>query len=190
MPSSPPSSAAALLLAVAAAAYPFLVYVVLGRVPPGALIVVALALVGGRMAVLRRGGAAGVLLPALGGVFATTGGLSLLDAEVAVKAYPVLMNLGFATAFGLSLLKPPTLVELFAGLRHPDPSPVARAYMRRVTMVWFVFLLGNATVSAATAAHGDMVLWTTYNGVVAYVLMGLLFGGEWLVRRRVQGHRR
>jgi uncharacterized membrane protein len=59
--------------------------------------------------------------------------------------------------------------------------------MRRVTVVWFVFLLGNATVSAATAVHGDMALWTLYNGLVAYLLMGLLFAVEFLVRRRVQG---
>jgi uncharacterized membrane protein len=187
MPSSPRISPAALLLAGVAAAYPFLVYAALGRVPPGALIVVALAVVGGRMAAARRANSAGVLLPALAGVFAATGVLALLDADAAVLAYPVLMNLGFAAAFGLSLLKPPTLVESLASLRHPNPSPAGRLYMRRVTVVWFVFLLGNATVSAATAVHGDMALWTLYNGLVAYLLMGLLFAVEFLVRRRVQG---
>jgi uncharacterized membrane protein len=29
-------------------------------------------------------------------------------------------------------------------------------------------------------------LWSLYTGVIAYGLMGLLFGGEWLVRRRFQ----
>jgi uncharacterized membrane protein len=186
MPSSPRNRIAALLLAVAAAGYPFLVYATLGRVPPGALIVVALAVVGGRMALLGRGGAARALLPALGGVFGATGATALLDAEAAVTLYPVLMSLGFAAAFGLSLRRPPTLVETFASLRHPDPSVAARAYMRRVTWVWFAFLLLNAAVSAITALSGDMVLWTAYNGFVSYVLMGLLFAGEWLVRRRVE----
>ncbi|WP_223486976.1 hypothetical protein [Stenotrophomonas indicatrix] len=29
-------------------------------------------------------------------------------------------------------------------------------------------------------------VWMLYNGMLAYVMMGLLFGGEWLVRRRVK----
>ena len=28
--------------------------------------------------------------------------------------------------------------------------------------------------------------WALYNGLIAYVLIGLLFGAEWLVRQRVK----
>ncbi len=36
-----------------------------------------------------------------------------------------------------------------------------------------------------TALYGDMRLWTaTRNGMIAYLLMGALMAGEWLVRRR------
>lgn len=36
-----------------------------------------------------------------------------------------------------------------------------------------------------TALYGDMALWTAWNGMIAYLLIGALMAGEWLVRRRV-----
>jgi uncharacterized membrane protein len=36
-----------------------------------------------------------------------------------------------------------------------------------------------------TVLHGDMHLWTLWNGMVAYILMGTLMATEWLVRQRV-----
>lgn len=28
--------------------------------------------------------------------------------------------------------------------------------------------------------------WALYNGFISYLLMGLMFAGEWLIRRRVR----
>jgi len=167
-------------------AYPFAVYFSLERVPAGAMVVAALALVAGRLYALRRAVAARALMPALLGVFALTAGLGLVESAMAVLAYPVLMSLGMAAAFGLSLRRDPCLVECFAMTTEPDPSPAARAYMRRVSLVWCLFLLGNAGLSVMTAALGDMGVWALYNGLVAYVLMALLFAVEYAVRRRVR----
>lgn len=167
-------------------AYPFAVYFSLERVPAGAMVVAALALVAGRLYALRRAVAARALMPALLGVFALTAGLGLMEPAMAVLAYPVLMSLGMAAAFGLSLRRDPCLVECFAMTTEPDPSPAARAYMRRVSLVWCLFLLGNAGLSVMTAALGDMGVWALYNGLVAYVLMALLFAVEYAVRRRVR----
>lgn len=167
-------------------AYPFAVYFSLGRVPAGALVVAALALVAGRLYALRRAAAARALIPALLGVFALTAGLGLVESPMAVLAYPVLMSLGMAAAFGLSLRRDPCLVECFAMTTEPDPGPAARAYMRRVSLVWCLFLLGNAGLSVVTAALGDMAVWALYNGLVAYVLMAILFAVEYAVRRRVR----
>ncbi len=170
-------------------AYPFLVYAALGRVPAGALAMVALALIGARLS-LTRGIVARSLAPTMLAVLVVTAALAFVEASLAALAYPVLMSLGMAAAFGLSLRGGPTLVEIFASFTHPDPTPVAKAYMRKVTLVWCVFLLGNAAVSAVTVALGDMALWTLYNGLISYVLMGVLFGAEYLVRRRVRARGR
>lgn len=165
-------------------AYPFVVYAAMGRVPAGALALVALALVGARFGVLHGSALGRALLPSIGGVAVVTALLALADAKTATLAYPVLMSLGMAAAFGLSLWRGPPLVQIFAG--EADPEAAARAYMRKVTWVWFLFLLGNAAMSGMTAASGDLDLWTLYNGLVSYVLMALLFAAEYGVRRWVR----
>jgi uncharacterized membrane protein len=175
-----------LLLAAAGLAYPFSVYFGLGRLPSGVFVGLALGLVAGRLAVHRGTAVARALGPALGLVAAATAAAALLDATAAAKAYPVLMSLGMAAAFGLSLRWPPTLIESFAAVVEPSPGAAARAYMRRVTVAWCLFLLGNAGLSAASWASGDLGLWTLYNGLVAYLLIGLMFGGEYLIRCRVR----
>jgi len=166
--------------------YPGLVYLALGRVPAGALAALALILVGARLGLTRGRTATGPLVPALAATLIATATFALLDPTLAVLTYPVLMSLGMAAAFGLSLRGGPTLVENFASLTEPEPSPAARAYMRKVTLVWFMFLLGNATLSALTVAAGDRDLWTLYNGLISYLLMGTLFAVEYLIRRRVR----
>jgi uncharacterized membrane protein len=50
--------------------------------------------------------------------------------------------------------------------------------------VWCAFFVANGAVAAALALSGRRELWAAYTGVVAYLLMGLLFAGEYLVRRR------
>jgi uncharacterized membrane protein len=43
--------------------------------------------------------------------------------------------------------------------------------------------LFNGACALATALWMSEAAWSLYNGVIAYVLMGLLFGGELLARR-------
>lgn len=187
MTSSPNRAGPAIaVLGILGLAYPFAVYLSLGRVPAGALVLAALALVAGRLLMLRRAAAARALAPCLALVLAATAALGLADAATAALAYPVLMSLGMAAAFGLSLLRPPSLVECFAALTEPAPNDAARAYMRRVTLVWSLFLAANAGLSAATALSGDMALWALYNGLISYLLMGGLFAAEYAIRRRIR----
>lgn len=178
------AASSSLLLGVLGLAYPFLVYGAMGRVPAGALVLVALALVGARFGLLHGSALGRALLPPVGGAAVATAALALADSRTATLAYPVLMSLAMAAAFGLSLRRGPVLVQVLAG--EADPGPQALAYMRKVTWVWFVFLLGNAGASAATLVSGDLSLWTLYNGLVSYGLMGLLFAVEYGVRRWVR----
>lgn len=175
-----------LLLGGLGLVYPFAVYLSLGRIPAGVLVCAALALVAGRLLGLRRTAAARALVPALLLVCTATACLALAGAEVAALAYPVIMNLGFSAAFGLSLVRPPSLVECFAALSEPSPGPAARTYMRRVSLVWCLFLAVNAGISLLTLLSGDRALWALYNGLISYLLMGCLFAAEYTVRRRVR----
>lgn len=182
-----PRPVAALLLGAVGLAYPFIVYAALGRVPAGAVVLVALALIAARFSLMRGAAPARTLVPVMLAVAAATGALALADSRLAAMAYPVLMSLGMAAAFGLSLRSGPSLIETFASLKDADPGPAARRYMRRLSLVWCLFLLANAAVSAATIALGDAMVWALYNGLISYVLMGLLLAGEYALRRRVLG---
>jgi uncharacterized membrane protein len=78
-----------------------------------------------------------------------------------------------------------TLVERLARLTTPDLPPRGVRYTRRVTQVWCLFFIVNAALTTLTILHGDLALWSLYNGLISYVLIGVLMGGEWLVRRHV-----
>lgn len=107
-----------------------------------------------------------------------------------LKLYPVLVNAALLGAFSYSLIVPPSAVERIARLREPDLPPPAIAYTRRVTQVWCGFFAVNGAVALYTALYASSAQWSFYNGFVAYILIGLLFAGEYCVRRRVMGQAR
>ncbi|MBL0910701.1 DNA gyrase subunit B, partial [Pectobacterium carotovorum] len=42
------------------------------------------------------------------------------------------------------------------------------------------------SIAVLTCLVGNLYWWTLWNGVISYVLMGLLMGGEWLIRQRLR----
>jgi uncharacterized membrane protein len=101
-----------------------------------------------------------------------------------LKLYPVLVNCAMLAAFAYSLVSPPSMVERLARLREPNLPLVAVGYTRRVTQVWCVFFIVNGALAFATAVWASDAVWSLYTGVIAYILMGLLFGAEFLFRLR------
>ena len=99
-----------------------------------------------------------------------------------LKFYPVLMNLLMLVLFAQSLLFPPTIIERIARKTESTFPPEAVIYTRRVTQVWCVFFIINGTISLITLFWASPKIWSLYNGVIAYMLMGILFGSEYLVR--------
>jgi uncharacterized membrane protein len=164
--------------------YPAIVYFSLDRLPPGILIALALGTIALR-AVAARGEDGRLLLSLLAIVAVFVSALAIADQILAIKAYPVLMSLSAAALFGASLLYPPSLIERIARLRGIVPDAPARFYMRRLSVIWLAFLIGNAGVSAAVSVWGGMDLWALYNGLLSYLLIGALFFGEMLLRGRI-----
>lgn len=109
----------------------------------------------------------------------------LLKTHQLLLYYPVAVSLIMLLVFGGSLWSAMPLVERLARLRTPHLPDAAIRYTRRVTQIWCVFFILNGGMALFTALHGDMRLWTLWNGMIAYLLMGLLMAGEWLVRRLV-----
>jgi len=112
------------------------------------------------------------------------------NAMYPLKLYPVIVNATLLGLFAYSLVVPPSAVERIARLREPELPQQAISYTRRVTQIWCVFFLLNGALALYTALYASSAQWWVYNGLIAYILMGILFAGEYLVRRRLmsRGH--
>lgn len=166
--------------------YPLLVYVGIQQLGPRILAAILLA------AALLRIVAAKVTGQALGNsswlllAAAAATGLTLATGSViGLKFYPVLVSALMLVVFGYSLWRPPSMIERFARLQQPDLPEQAIPYTRKVTWVWCGFFVINGVIATATVFASDQI-WALYNGLLSYILIGLLVGGEYLVRLRVQ----
>lgn len=172
----------ALAFGLLTVAYPLLVYLAMGRFEPRwmALLLFALALL--RALTSRQplwmAAAAGA------GVLALL--TTLLNQALPLKLYPLLVNVVMLLVFATSLRFGSPVVERLARLQEPDLPPFAVAYTRKVTQVWCGFFVLNGGLALVTALWASDRTWALYNGLLAYVMMGVLFAGEWLVRRRVK----
>ncbi|HCB0455639.1 TPA: hypothetical protein MYN05_003822 [Klebsiella quasipneumoniae subsp. quasipneumoniae] len=109
----------------------------------------------------------------------------LLKTHQLLLFYPVVVNSMMLAVFGGSLWSRMPIIERLARLREPDLPERAVRYTRRVTQIWCAFFIINGGIALFTALYGDLSLWTAWNGMISYLLMGTLMAGEWLVRQRV-----
>lgn len=174
-----------LFLAVATITYPFLVYSAIEHLQPKHFALLLAALFFARFLLGRNAKtsqAAFLLLPVL--LLATW--VWQQNSELGLRLYPVLINALMLLAFASSLWQKQPLIERLARLSEPDLPPAAIAYTRTVTQIWCVFFCCNGLAALYTALYCDLKVWSLYNGLIAYLLMGLLFLIEFLVRLRVK----
>jgi uncharacterized membrane protein len=107
-----------------------------------------------------------------------------------LRFYPAIANAAMLLLFLWSLWSPPSVIERLARLQHSDLPPEGVVYTRRVTQVWCGFFIVNGSIALATALFSSVEIWSLYNGLIAYLLMGILFIGEYLVRIKTQNHAR
>jgi uncharacterized membrane protein len=169
-------------VAVLGLLYPVAVLFGLRYLPPAALVGLLGAMLAVRLALGNRGSAELIL----GGAVLVALVLLGVSPLVAVRIYPVLMSLGFAALFLYSLWHPPMIVERVARLAEPDLPESAMPYLRKLTLAWIAFFFVNAAIAAWTVAYGTVAEWTLYNGLISYLLIGLMFGGEYLIRPLVR----
>ncbi len=166
--------------------YPLLVYTGIQQLGPRVLAAILLAaalarLLAAKLAGQALGNSAWLLLAA-----AVATGLTLATGSLlGLKSYPVLVSGVMLAVFGFSLWRPPSMIERFARLQQPELPDHAIPYTRKVTWVWCGFFIVNGAIATATVFASDRV-WALYNGLLSYILIGLLLAGEYLVRLRVQ----
>lgn len=104
------------------------------------------------------------------------------NSELALKFYPVVISSCFLVVFAYSLYNPPSFVEMIASKFEVLDEQGIR-YTRTVTKVWCVFFVINGLIATVTIFHPDPVVWLTYNGLISYLLMGLLMAVELIIRK-------
>ncbi len=120
----------------------------------------------------------------------------VFNEKVFLKLYSVSVSATMLFVFGSSLVFKPNIIFRFAclGDKTLKGSSFERQvddYCKKVTVVWCVFFVLNGSISVFTALHdfGNDALndkiWSVYNGGISYVLMGLLFAVEFVVRKMV-----
>ena len=165
--------------------YPLTIWLAEGQVEPrllaGVLLLAGLSrLVSGRFGYAARWWVSGTMLLVLLVVWH--------NGMLPLKLYPVVVNATLLGVFSYSLIVPPSAIERIARVWEPHLPAQAIAYTRRVTQVWCGFFAANGAVALYTALYASSAQWSFYNGFLAYVLIGLLFAGEFCVRRRFIRH--
>lgn len=113
--------------------------------------------------------------------------VAITDSELLLRLYPALVNAGLLLSFAATLRSGPSMIEKFARMRMPELQPRAVCYTRRVTQVWCAFFALNGVTATVAAVYWSRGAWALYNGVIAYVLVGVLVVAEmafrhWIVR--------
>ncbi len=99
-----------------------------------------------------------------------------------LRLYPMLLTLlVFAFFFGSLFTRMP-LAERLARMAQHDLPPQGVIYTRHLTWIWCGVLLCNALVSLYTAIAASFKVWSLYNGVIVYFLLGGVFACEYVVR--------
>ncbi|MES2626108.1 MAG: hypothetical protein V4628_12570 [Pseudomonadota bacterium] len=101
-----------------------------------------------------------------------------------LKLYPVVISFVLLLSFAWSVLYPPTAIERIARITDPDLPVAGVKYTRTITLVWCGFFLCNGLVALYTTLYASFEVWALYNGLIAYVLIACLLGGELLYRHR------
>lgn len=172
--------AATALAWLATLIYPLAIWLGLARFEPRWLGCVLLAVALLRAAVSREP----VWLVAAAGALVLVIATFVFNDGLPLKLYPVLVNAALLGVFALSLWRPPTVIERLARLRHPDLPPDGVRWVANVTRAWCLFFVLNGGIALWTALAASDATWALYNGAIAYVLIGAMLGGEWLLRPR------
>ncbi|WP_426415347.1 hypothetical protein [Aestuariirhabdus sp. LZHN29] len=163
--------------------YPLAIYLGLSYWEPASIGLILIVLFSLRLLLAKHAGRF-TTTPWIAAIGVAIALLSLVaNSEFPFRFYPVAVNGVLLGLFGLSLFRGPSFVERIARMTEPDLPEQGVHYTRRVTQLWCLFFIINGSAALYTALYASLELWTIYNGLIAYVLMGVLVCSEWVYRR-------
>lgn len=100
---------------------------------------------------------------------------------VILKFYPPICNCFIFLIFFISLFTKETVIQKIARMSGEKMTDGILNYTRKVTYVWCIFTFINLIISVWTIFLPDNI-WILYNGIISYVLIGIIFGVEYIIR--------
>ncbi len=111
-------------------------------------------------------------------------GTAVLDDPRFILALPVVLNGALLASFASTLFGGgPSMIERFARLVEPELSPAKARHCRQATVAWCAFFAVNGAVALGLGLFATPAAWAIYNGGLAYLLIGVMFVAEFVVRR-------
>ncbi|EDQ00546.1 hypothetical protein [Shewanella benthica] len=160
--------------------YPLAVYFGLNYLPTGTIAMVLCCFLIVRL-LIQKQQVKVMILPILVGIGLTAASF-IAKRHDWLLYYPVVINLSMLMLFVYSLKLGPSMIERLARLKEPELPHEAIPYLKKVTRIWCGLFVFNGSVALYTAHYASLEIWTLYNGLIAYLLIGSLLGGEWLYR--------
>ena len=115
-------------------------------------------------------------------------GLVIFNDAIFLKLYPVLMNISVCLMFALSMRDVP-LIEKFAKKMGYNLDKNQKEYTKKATCVWAIFMFLLSVISLITVFLSNEI-WVMFNGLISYILIAIMMGAEFLVRKRLLNVRR
>lgn len=167
------------------ATYPALIYAAHTRLPTRSVGGLVLALLAVTMLVRLRSRAIDlwqIARPHLP-LFALILAAIVWNERLLLLLLPVVVSSYLCATFAWSLRRGPPMIERFARLMEDDLPDFTLPYCRRVTALWCAFLAANAGLVALLATAAPLAWWALYTGPGFYVLLSILLGAEYCVRK-------
>lgn len=111
----------------------------------------------------------------------------ITNSSLFLKFYPIVVCFSMLFVFAISIFNKPNIIFRFATLQDKSIKGSVNEkriekYCLKVTFVWCGFFIINSIISASTAIFFDEKIWTIYNCCISYVIMGMIFVIEFIVR--------
>ncbi len=98
------------------------------------------------------------------------------------QLYPILVSGSLLSLFYRSLFAEKTIIQYYAEKTKKKFTDFEIHYIRKVTKVWCLFFIINMIISFITWQYFSLKIWTLYNALISYLLMGSLFILEFAYR--------
>ncbi|MBR7063819.1 MAG: AMP-binding protein, partial [Treponema sp.] len=114
----------------------------------------------------------------------------LTNQAIFLKLYSVVISAMLLIVFASTLIFSPNIIFRLATLQDKSIKGASREnlieqYCKKVTIAWCVFFILNGSTAAFTAFFCSDKVWAIYSGGISYILMGLMFAVEFIIRKKV-----